>query len=124
MRRGLQSLWKLSKAASSQSNCFINAERILECQSKGLASLNPHSRRHSTASPDDERVIDNPKVLELADRIVQLNLLEVSDLTEILRKRLHISGLPAMTPGMMMAPPGMAMPAAGKIGDACISPER
>jgi len=113
MRRGLQSLWKISKGSSAQSSCFIDVERIVECQSKVPASLNSFSRRLSTTSPDDERVIDNPKVLELADQIVQLNLLEVSDLTEILRKRLHISGLPAMAPGMMMPPSGMAVPAAG-----------
>ena len=53
---------------------------------------------------DEEREITNPKVLELADRIIELNMLEVSDLTEILRKRLNIQG-----GGMPM---GFAMPAA------------
>lgn len=52
----------------------------------------------------EEREITNPKVLELADRIIELNMLEVSDLTEVLRKRLNIQG-----GGMPM---GFAMPAA------------
>ena len=61
-------------------------------------------RRLSSASGDAEetREITNPKVLELADRIVELNMLEVSDLTELLRKRLNVQ-----TPSVPM---GFAMP--------------
>ena len=46
----------------------------------------------SSQDGEEEREITNPKVLELADRIVELNMLEVSDLTELLKKRLNIQG--------------------------------
>ena len=51
------------------------------------------------------------KVMELADRIIELNMLEVSSLTEVLKDRLGISG----ASGMMMMP-GAMMPGAGGAG--------
>ena len=67
-------------------------------------------RRLSSASgdADETREITNPKVLELADRIVELNMLEVSDLTELLRKRLNVQ-----TPSVPM---GFAMPTSSPTG--------
>jgi large subunit ribosomal protein L7/L12 len=49
------------------------------------------------------------KVLELADRIIELNMLEVSSLTEVLKDRLGISG----ASGMMMMPGAGMMPGVG-----------
>jgi len=72
-------------------------------------------RPFSTGSEDEEeRTITNPKVLELADQITQLNLLEVSDLTEILKKRLNIQ-----TPvgSMAFAMPQAGAPMAGAAGE-------
>lgn len=75
-----------------------------------------HARPFSGAAAEEEqREITNPKVLELAEQITQLNLLEVSDLTEILRKRLNIQA-PAGGMGFAFPPPGMAAPAASASG--------
>lgn len=61
---------------------------------------------------DEVREIDNPKVQELAAQIMQLNLLEVSDLTEILRKRLNIQAPSfAMPMGMPVAAGAQAVAA-------------
>lgn len=49
------------------------------------------------------------KVLELADRIIELNMLEVSSLTEVLKDRLGISG----ASGMMMMPGAGMLPGVG-----------
>lgn len=60
---------------------------------------------------EEQREITDPTVLALADQIVQLNLLQVSDLTEILKKKLGITAQPMM--GMPMGGfPGAAAPAA------------
>ena len=44
--------------------------------------------------PAETRVAEDPRVLQLADSILELNLLQVSDLTDLLRKRLNIQGPP------------------------------
>ena len=46
---------------------------------------------------EQERVIDNPRVHKLVDQICEMNILEIADLTELLRKRLGITSPP---PGM------------------------
>lgn len=61
------------------------------------------ARRQFSSESGDEREIENPKVIELAGQIMQLNLLEVSDLTELLRKRLNIQTSFAMPMGGMPA---------------------
>lgn len=67
------------------------------------------SARGFAAAADDDaeetREIGNEQVRRLAEEIVQLSLLEVSDLTEILQKRLGIQ-MPAM--GAMPAGPAAA----------------
>ena len=42
--------------------------------------------------PDEERVVGNARVHKLVDEICSMNLLEIADLTELLRKKL---GIPA-----------------------------
>ena len=49
------------------------------------------------AEEEQERVIDNPRVHKLVDQICEMNILEIADLTELLRKRLGITAPP---PGM------------------------
>jgi hypothetical protein len=74
-------------------------------------------RWFSADSDPETREISNPRVLELADAITQLNMLEVSDLTEVLRRRLNLQ-LPSFGVPMGMAAPTMAggMPASGAAG--------
>ena len=65
----------------------------------------------------EQRELANPRVLHIAEQIMELNLLEVSDLTEILRKRLNIQapafGMP-FGAGMLSA--GAPAEAAGGLG--------
>lgn len=129
------------QAASTQplvAECsqFSSLQRLFrqqyeQCYSVGAStSLEPTSwqrqgpggsRSYSSeaAAADDEAEDDlnlrcSDRVRRLADEIVELNLLEVSDLTELLKKKLGISGnmgMPMM--GMpMMAAPAAAAPAA------------
>ena len=71
-------------------------------------------RWFSADSDAETREITNPRVLELADAITQLNMLEVSDLTEVLRRRLNLQ-MPSFGVPMGMAAPMMpgGMPASG-----------
>ena len=70
---------------------------------------------HPAAERDESRPAPeaSEKVLELADRIIELNMLEVSSLTEVLKDRLGVSGASGMMmmPGMM---PGVGAPAAAE----------
>ncbi|KAK6924422.1 Ribosomal protein L7/L12, oligomerization [Dillenia turbinata] len=67
------------------------------------------SNHYTTASPESPspesppKVIPSEKVSALVDEIAVLTLLEVSDLTEVLRKKLDITEMPVMAvmmPGM------------------------
>lgn len=111
LRTGAYRLWRASECGSVEINSLGAA--ALRCMPLLEGSLvTPwQSRSYSAAAgEEEERVVTNPKVLELADQIIQLNLLEVSDLTEILRKRLNIQspagGMPFGFPagGMAAAP--------------------
>lgn len=86
-----------------------------------LRSLNT-SAYASQDGDEEEREVTNPKVLELADRIIELNMMEVSDLTEVLRKRLNIQG-GGMPMGFAMPPATGAAPGAGPAGDAAPAAE-
>lgn len=75
-----------------------------------------YQQRHfSSDDSEEKREISDPLVLELADRITQLNLLQVSDLTEILKQRLGIQDSPMMGMPMMGMP--MGGPAAAAPGE-------
>ena len=75
---------------------------------------------HPAAESDEARPAPDAseKVLELADRIIELNMLEVSSLTEVLKDRLGISGASGMMmmPGAGMMMPGVGAPAAAEGG--------
>ena len=116
LRTGVYRLWKASECASLEINGLGQAAlRCLPLLDGKLVTSGNGRSFSAAAGEEEERVIINPKVLDLAEQITQLNLLEVSDLTEILRKRLNIQvptggmnfGFP--TGGMPMA----AAPAAG-----------
>ena len=68
--------------------------------------------------PEDVQEITNPKVVELADQITQLNLLEVSELTELLKKRLNIQAPMGGMAFPMMGGGAMAPGAGGAAGGA------
>ena len=117
LRGSVYRIWKATECASLESSTIVQAtlrsvpllERCIVSPRHGRACFS------TDADGEEEREITNPKVLELAEQITQLNLLEVSDLTEVLRKRLNIQ-MPAAGMGFAMPVGGMPMagaPAAG-----------
>ena len=119
LRTGVYRLWKASECASLEISGL--GEAALRCLPliDGKLVTSSHARSFSAAAgEEEERVITNPKVLDLAEQITQLNLLEVSDLTEILRKRLNIQA-PAGGMGFAFPPGGMPMAAAPAAGMCC-----
>ncbi|CAI5501003.1 unnamed protein product [Closterium sp. Naga37s-1] len=77
------------------------------------------SSADSSADPTEQRSPPTERVVRLADEIVGLTLLEVSDLTALIRKKLGMEDAPmgGMPMGMMMMPGG-AMPGGGGGGEA------
>ncbi|CAI5949624.1 unnamed protein product [Closterium sp. NIES-64] len=77
------------------------------------------SSADSSADPTEQRSPPTERVVRLADEIVGLTLLEVSDLTTLIRKKLGMEDAPmgGMPMGMMMMPGG-AMPGGGGGGEA------
>lgn len=71
-------------------------------------------REYNTAAAEEKKVpaVPSKKVVEIVDELSELTLLEVSDLTELLRKKLNIEEMPAMA--MMM--PGMGFSVKGGKG--------
>ncbi|KAF8018714.1 hypothetical protein BT93_H3575 [Corymbia citriodora subsp. variegata] len=86
------------------------------------SSVGSLSREFSTASPEQsKRPPPSDRVSALVDEIAVLTLLEVSDLTEELRKKMGIEEMPSMAvmmPGMGFAVrgPGRAGPGAAAAG--------
>lgn len=60
------------------------------CFCRGYAAAAPDPL--DPGEPDEERVVGNARVHKLVDEICSMNLLEIADLTELLRKKL---GIPA-----------------------------
>ncbi|RZC66477.1 hypothetical protein C5167_010164 [Papaver somniferum] len=74
-------------------------------QSRNPNSSIPNERSWNNrfASTSTEEVNPSERVISLVDEISDLTLLEVADLTEVLRKKLNINEMPimiTMTPGM------------------------
>lgn len=114
--RGAYRLWKATECASLEMGSLGQVLRCVPLLDAALLSPGHSSRPLSTAAgEEEERVITNPRVLELAEQITQLNLLEVSDLTELLRKRLNIQ-TPAGGMGFAFPAGGMPMAAAPAAG--------
>eukprot|EP01018_Ginkgo_biloba_P004191 Gb_26365 [translate_table: standard] len=66
----------------------------------------------STFDPKEQRSPPTERVFKLVDDIAGLTLLEVADLTDVLKKKFNIKEMPLMT--MMM--PGMGMPVMPGVG--------
>ncbi|KAL3654151.1 hypothetical protein CASFOL_003832 [Castilleja foliolosa] len=88
-------------------------------------SINPNSIRCFSASAQESNPTPSERVSGIVDEISGLTLLEISDLTEALRKKMGIEEMPIMAmmmPGMGFAP-GMAG-AMGKGGGAAKEEEK
>ncbi|KAL4858339.1 Insulin-degrading enzyme-like 1 [Chlorella vulgaris] len=95
-----------STGGAGSSSVEAIAQRLLPAASSRCTWL----RHYSSESGEEKREISDPTVLALADQIITLNLLQVADLTEILKQRL---GIQAPMMGMPMHMMGGGMPAAG-----------
>ncbi|XP_024390001.1 uncharacterized protein [Physcomitrium patens] len=113
-------LWSNSNA-SSLVRCFRNV--VSRPSSVGphyesSRSIQPASRFFASAAaepdydPTEARTAPSEKIQRIADEISTLSLLEVVDLSTLLKKKLGLpAGMGMMPMGMM--PPGMGMPAGG-----------
>lgn len=86
--------------------------------SSNLQAVGMHAQAQTADDEEEVREISNPRIHTLADEILQLNLLEIHDLTSILKKKLGVSdtAMMGMPMGMPMmghgAAPAQAAPAA------------
>ncbi|KAL8047355.1 hypothetical protein ABFS82_08G240100 [Erythranthe guttata] len=81
---------------------------------------NPNLIRNFSASAQESKPATSERVSGIAEEISGLTLLEISDLTEVLRKKMGIEQMPIMAvmmPGMGFAP-GMAGKGGGGAGAA------
>lgn len=112
LQRACSAAWAASSAACTGGSSIASAGSSLEAVARQLLPA-AHGcawlRHFSSDSSEEQREITDPTVLALADQILQLNLLQVSDLTEILKQRLGIQANPLM--GMPMGMPMMGGPA-------------
>lgn len=103
IRRGLLELGKLQEKV-----LFPVCPSAWRTVARGLSEAQPESEGNDE---EETRVVDNPQVTALAEEILKLNMLEIHDLTSILKKRLGISDAAAMGMGMGMGMMGgMAQP--------------
>ena len=118
MRRFLLgSLSSIRNQRSSTTRCFITASETLD--SPYLIS-GPQNVRNLTSNQENS----NETVTAIVEELSELTLLEVADLTEILRKKLGIEEMPVMAvmmPGMGF---GGAMPARGATGAAKVEEKK
>ncbi|WPT12144.1 54S ribosomal protein L12 [Picochlorum sp. SENEW3] len=119
-------LWHLSTLEQSgrssigcieSSSNVVNYKSLLRFGCGQVDGARSFTRTSCASEEAEEREVTDPKVLELADRITELNMLEVSDLTEVLRKRLNIQG-GGMPMGFAMPAAAGAVPAAAPAADA------
>lgn len=121
LRSNLARLLQTSQIVNSSTRLAPSSHVLGMPFAESLVASLDLKRWYSSADTEvEEREINDPKILELADKIVALNLLEVSDLTTILKKRLNISdsalaggggGFPMMAMAGMQAPAPAAAPA-------------
>ncbi|GAB4813632.1 hypothetical protein N2152v2_000678 [Parachlorella kessleri] len=115
MRQGLQRLLLSAAPLASTRGQAVRAVAQAEA-----AAHQQWRRQYSTEGEEEKRdPLANERVVKLADEIIKLSLLDVSDLTEVLRKKLNIPNAGFMPMGMQM---GMPMQAAAPAGGAGASP--
>ena len=121
---GWQQRWGGSSSGGS-GNGVVGGGRGFAADASTPEAIGGGDKAAAAKDPDDDRVVDmnredfpnaSPRVIRLADDICSLTLLEVHDMTEILKKRLNIKA-PIMMVGAnqaaaMMAGGGGAAPGA------------
>jgi large subunit ribosomal protein L7/L12 len=120
LRSNLAKLLQTSQIVSSSTRLAPSSHLCGMPLAESLVASLDLKRWYSSADTEiEKREINDPKILELADKIVALNLLEVSDLTTVLQQRLNIpdsalggGGFPMMAMAAAAAPGGAAAPAA------------
>ncbi|KAG0581374.1 hypothetical protein M758_4G250900 [Ceratodon purpureus] len=111
-------LWS-SSARSSLVRSFSGARRALGLHYESTRGSYQGSRLFGSAAasepdydPSEARTPPSEKIQRIADEISTLSLLEVVDLSTLLKKKLGLpAGMGMMPMGMM--PPGMGMPGGG-----------
>lgn len=108
LRSGLQRLWQSAGPLATGSG--RQAARPVAQSEVGARHF---CQRHFSSEAEEEKrdPSANERVVKLAEEILKLSLLDVSDLTDILRKRLNIPA-PAFGGMPMGMPMGLAMQAA------------
>lgn len=101
--------------SSSVSRYQYYLSKVSSYHSSQVQSQNAEPSSSNEGS--EERSPPSEKIVKLVDEITSLTLLEVSDLTALIRKRLGLSDIPMMPMGMM------PMPGAGAPGAAAAAPE-
>ena len=113
------SLNALSFAARNSASDLLPTTRAAACGCSSSLVDSGALRNHGQRSfadlaeePDESRLpgANNARVQKLVEEIVSLNLIEVADMTELLKKRLKLDGLPGMMP-MGAVQQGAAAPA-------------
>ena len=117
-RRGVQTA--LSFAARNAASDLLPTTRAAACGCSN-SLVDPASLRHPghrsfadlAEEPEESRTpaVSNARVQRLVEEIVSLNLIEIADMTELLKKKLKLDGLPGMMPMGAMQQPGAAAPA-------------
>lgn len=110
----------LSFASRNSASDLLPTTRAAACgcssslvDSGSLRNNGQRSFANLAEEPDETRLpgANNARVQKLVDEIVSLNLIEVADMTELLKKRLKIDGLPGMMPMGAAQQQGGAAPA-------------
>ncbi|XP_059623562.1 uncharacterized protein LOC132266647 [Cornus florida] len=85
-------------------------------------TVNPNFTREYTSSAQESKPAPSERVSAIVDEISGLTLLEASDLTEVLRKKLGINEMPVMA--VMMPGMGFGVQGGGKGGGAAKEEEK
>ncbi|KAL3140834.1 hypothetical protein ABBQ32_005374 [Trebouxia sp. C0010 RCD-2024] len=87
-----------TRPATCGCSSLLDSATLRHCGQRSFADV--------AEEPEEVRVPaeGNERVHRLVEEIVSLNLIEVADMTELLKKRLKLDGLPGMMPMMGGAP--------------------
>lgn len=107
-------LWVISQALKCLPKPIIPIPRLV------TPSRNPVLIRKFSASAQESKPTPSERVSQIANEISGLTLLEICDLTQVLRKKMGIEEIPMMAvmmPGMGFAPGMVGMKGKGAGGD-------